>query len=60
MPLDDEAVLDDGVEVVAELAPLVDGFFMSVVDDLFMSVDGLLLSDAAGGVEGVVLVLGFD
>jgi hypothetical protein len=51
--VDDEAVLD-GVEV-AELAPL--------VDDLFMSLDGVLLpagAEAAGGVEGVVLVLGFD
>jgi hypothetical protein len=50
-----EDALLDGVEVVAELAPL--------VDDLFMSVEGLLVSDgaeAAGGVEGEELVLGFD
>ena len=51
-PDEDEALPDDGIDVLA--APL--------VDDLLVSVDELLESAglvAAGGVEGVVLVLGF-
>jgi hypothetical protein len=48
-------ILDDAVLDVAELAPL--------VDDLFMSVEDLPESagaEAAGGLDGDVLVLGLD